>query len=369
MYPHNKLRSCFLAFAVIAVLSLACGEDQQPVNPEPTYTVETHVIRDIDFVKNRYFYFDDPLAVNAATTYPRPDDPFIPIEIWREIAPAQKMDPTVDWEPAFAFPDPNGRGSTLRDARDAYQNQLPRIDWPAQMMADFELLREGDDYQLIFGPSHWMVEGFVLKQPVEEDKALTVSYVNNLGDTIGGSFWWRIPRGPGAAERDTLLLELVKPKVQRPTGTFGSTWSYMMRNVYDLGVKWMTPSTVELVIEDRLSARDDNTYPEGANPAVQYLRIFGLDQFNDAGDAIPDGKLDFVPEVLDPSTGLLRFPCITAFAPDTLLVDEWTDHQFNFFPDYSTQYEKSLKLYHEYLTNPDFEAHQYDIIVRIKRFD
>ena len=44
---------------------------------------------------------------------------------------------------------------------------------------------------------------------------------------------------------------------------------------------------------------------------------------------------------------------------------EWTDSAFSFTdPQFRGQWEKSLKLYTQYLNNPFFEASQYDIVVR-----
>ncbi|MGD8413977.1 MAG: cell surface protein SprA, partial [Candidatus Latescibacterota bacterium] len=325
---------------------------------------EERVIQDINYIKNKYFYFDNPFVVDISSVRPRNDDPNIFIEIWREIRPDQKSDPTVEWEPSYAFLDLDGTGDNLRAGRAAIEQGVPEDQWPVHLTTDFERLTENEDYNLIFDfDDKSAVVGFELIQPVAEDKALAVSYVTTIGDTVGGAALGKIPAGPGPAERDTVVLELVKPKVPRPNNEYGFTWYYMMRNFYNLGLSNIEPASFELEIRDRRQGLDTSS-PEGST--IPYIRIFGLDQFDAAGRPGFDDRFDVLrTDILNTRTGVLQFPYPFAFAPDTNLVKVWTDSLFNFGdPDYLPQWQKSLRMYTEYLTNPYFDASQYDIVVR-----
>jgi hypothetical protein len=268
---------------------------------------EERVIQDINYIKNKYFYFDNPFVVDTRVIRPRNDDPVVPIEIWREIRPDQKNDETVDWEPAYTFLDPDGRGSNLVAARTAIQQGEPKENWPVHLTADFERLTINEDYHLIFDfDDKSAVVGFVLIQPVTDDKALAVSYITTDGDTVGGSEWWKVPRGTGVAERDTVILELVKPKVPRPDNEYGFTWFYMMRNFYNLGLSNIEPASFELEIRDRTQRLDTST-PTGSN--IPYIQIFGLDNYDDAGQPAHDGRFDVLrSDILDTRTGVMQFP-------------------------------------------------------------
>ena len=327
---------------------------------------EQRVIRDIDYVKNQYFYFDNPFFVDIRNIKPRNDDPLRPVEIWREIDPIEKTTkPDLDWAPAKAFLDLDGRGTNLDIAANLIKINTPAADLPPHVPADFERLRENVDYNFIFDfddPN--AVVGLVLTQRVEDNKALAVSYVTTDGDVVGGPYSdWDIPKGPGVAERDTMILELVKPKVARPDDPdYGFTWDYMMRNYYRLGLLNIEPASFELEIRDR-TPRLDTSSPTGSQ--IPYLQIFGLDRFNAANDSVPDGRIDIRPDILNTATGVLQFPSANAFAPDTNAVKVWTDSLFNFgAAEYWPQWKKSLRIYTEHLTNPFLDAYQYDIVVR-----
>jgi hypothetical protein len=141
-----------------------------------------------------------------------------------------------------------------------------------------------------------------------------------------------------------------------------------MRHVYDLGFTDIDPATFELEIEDVLSARPDPTVPEGATDP--YLRILGLDQYDRAGNPVPDGLVDlwpvdltrgilslgaFVLIVPDLATAIGQVAAVgdsvqaTGFAPDRDFVEAWTD-SFSFYdPNYADQWAVSRRIYTEKL--------------------
>jgi cell surface protein SprA len=165
-----------------------------------------------------------------------------------------------------------------------------------------------------------------------------------------------------------MLLELIKAKYSRPHGNFGPVWNFMMRNFYNLGLTPTFPASLELSIHDNTPRLDPST-PTGST--IPYIQIFGLDQINAAGDRIPDGRVDLSVIDLNLTGGILQFPALWAFAPPPDSVHRWTAGEFSFYPDtlHALQYETSRRLYTEYLFNPFVSAYQYDIVVKVKRFE
>jgi hypothetical protein len=218
---------------------------------------------------------------------------------------------------------------------------------------DYTLIRDVSDENVVIG-----VE---LSEPVPNSaqKALALRYQNQTGQQIGGSYsTYGI-----TASVDTLMLEMIKGPDPRPEGRFGTTWTMMARNVYDLGAQHIRPGWYSIWIEDVLNPRADNTRPEGS--MVPYKQIFGLDTTNLSGTGPPDGRVDA--SLLDLGRGLLRFPSIRPFAPEPYWVDDWTDGAFSFFDAdsmYTTQYETSEQIYDQYLSATwEAEVHQYLIRV------
>jgi hypothetical protein len=337
---------------------------------------ERRVIRDIDYIRNKYFWINDPnfggLAADPNGT--------IPFDVWLEINPADKQaQPDLDWRPGKAFYDPFGDGDALDTA--AASILAGRNPTAPFVQQDFKRLEPGRDYQYIQDFDTKEVFGIVLVQPVAEDKALAVNYIS-IADTstgvtyeVGGPYsQYEIPFG-GGAERDTMILELIKAKNPRPVSPgsdFGETWDYMMRNFYNLGLNNIEPASFDLNIHDN-TPRLDTSAPTGSK--VPYIRIFGLDQENVANQPIPDGRMDATSVYLDTESGILQFPFKWSFAPDSSLVAKWTggrdslgtwvggEFTFNDGGVFQDRYDKSVRMYTEHVTNPFVEFYQYDIVV------
>jgi hypothetical protein len=344
----------------------ACEEKAAPPAPVwPDYAVETRIIRDIDFVRNQYYYFDNALVVDITRFHPDDRNPSIPIEIWVEISPSEKLDAGFYWIPGKALVDTVGDGCALRAVADRIHRGLPL--WPYRHLAlDFRRLEHDIHYRYLTCFDTDAVRGIVLRQPVAEHRALAASYTTTAGDTVGGPYsMWGIPHG-GGAERDTMILKMIKPKHPRPDDDFGFTWFNTLRNVYNLGLNFIEPAHTEIEIRDN-TARADRTHPEGS--AVPYIRIFGFDQKNRTFEPEPDGEFDLLSPYIDLEHGILTFPSLFGFAPPLDSVQRWTGGEFSFEDSlYSDRYAMSRRLYIHYLTNPFVEAYQYDIVIRVKRF-
>jgi hypothetical protein len=361
-----------IAGVILAAGLLSCEDEVAPPPPpdSPGYTVETRVIRDIDFIKNRYFWINDPDYGGLPAD---PNHPTISIDVWQEINPADKLaDPPPDWMPGKAFYDQNGDGSALDfAARQILNGVRPSA---AFVQEDFKRLELGRDYQLMLDFDTKEISGIVLVRPVPEDKALAVNYISvewaiGVGPfVVGGPYsQYGIPVG-GGAERDTMILELIKTKNPRPGSGLEKTWDFMMRNFYDLGLNYIAPAYTEIEIEDQ-TPRHDRTHPEGSD--VPYIRIFGFDRQNRAFEPIPDGNFDMPSIYLDTTWGILQFPAGFGFAPPPDSVSQWTGGEFSFADSvlYQDRWTKVRRLYTEYLIDPFVDAHQYNIVVRVKHYE
>ncbi len=328
---------------------------------------EERVIQDIGFIRNKYFFFNSPFVFDPGDLLkPDPSDPGDrPIEVWQSFPESQTSTATFLWEWGRAFVDPTGTGAELNDAVDDIRNNIkPKPTDPLHIEVNlpFKLLQPGTDYDLILAVgSDSLVVGVVLRSSAREDEAIAVTYFNrNPGGNqqIGGTYSsYGITVAGG--ERDTTVLELIKDSNQKETAP---TWDFMMRNFYNLGLSNIEPASFELEIRDRTQRLDTST-PTGST--VPYLKIFGLDRFDAAGSPGSDGRVDIIDQVLDIQRGILQFPSLFAFAPDSTLVKDWTDTTFSFHDEeYQAQWDASWRMYNEKLTNPYFDASRYDIVVR-----
>jgi hypothetical protein len=336
---------------------------------------ETRSIRDIDYIKNRYFYFIHPdpslndtirpVQPSAELLLPDNSDPKDKeIQVWQSVEP-NELSGDHTWNPqwANAFVDSldNGDGLESGAASIAAGDPIDSDFLPRQ----FRLLEPEVDYDFIVSvdnPNE--VVGFVMRRSVEDSRVLAVRYTNLNGDPIGGTYTdYEI----GAAQAKTipdndLILKLIKAPNPQPTGKTGFVWHYMMRNFYNLGLSNIDVNTLELEIYDRTQRLDTSSPPASTVP---YIQIFGLDRLNAAGEETPDGIFDATTDVLRSVTGVLQFPTLFPFAPPSSAVALWTDGEFSFANSlYAPQFEKAERIYKDFLTNPIVDAYQYDIVVR-----
>jgi hypothetical protein len=343
---------------------------------------EQRILRDVDYVKGKYFYFDHPLV------FVGPDEAEA-IDVYLTVTPRDlQINPAQERFPGRAFVDQTGFGLDIDDAMAAIAANIAAdsvvVVPPPSIQNDFRLLTFGIDYSYVTDIDAQFV-GIELTQTLTDvDKTLAVRYTNDQGSRVGGDYSdYGIT--PGFLESDTLALEILRPRNPVPDDEFGWTWGYMMRHVYNLGLSNIDPGTFVLEIEDLLNPRLDHTIPEGA--IDPYIRIFGLDQYDRSGNPVPDGLVDLTAGVVDLTNGLLAFPAgilimpdlataqlqaaaigdsvpETGFAPDRDFVVEWAD-SFSFYDtEYTQQWDVSRRIYTEKLNlNQELEVNQYRIVV------
>ncbi len=309
---------------------------------------ETFRIPDVNFIRYQYFFLDSP---NGPFIKPKVGE----IEVFESVYEAER----TNERHGRAFVDTTGRGTPIAAA---HALSLAGQALPPHEEGYFRILEFDKDYTYLRELTGGSVIGIELTRRVDDLKALAVRYINEDEDSIGN--YEEFPTSPPDT---SLFMELIKPRRPRPDDPFGYTWVFMIRNIYYMGFSDLDfdPNTLEIDIEDT-SNRSDRTKPEGED--VPYLRIFGLDCFNEAGLPEPDGKIDLMRDLVNLQRGLLIFPVLRSFDPPVDFVANWTRFDDEFIvPDDYAGLENPV-IYDEWLSSTELQnAHKFDIVIRFRR--
>jgi hypothetical protein len=321
---------------------------------------EERIIPDINYVDNTYFYLDSPRG------------PFIrpnvgEIEVYVSVNEIERQNTELITRFGLAFVDTTARGTPIRAAKAAFEAGQ---ETPQREEGYFKELLFGTDYRYVLNAEDESVEGIELFQRVEDSRILAVRYVNVEGDTVGDYLTFPVipVQKEGEPEPNPedypIFLEVIKPRNPRPTNQFGYTWDFMMRFIYNLGLTDIDAATLVIEIEDR-SNNLINTSPQGET--VPYIRIFGLDRYDQSGIEGPDNLIDLQAGLIDFNRGLLTFPSLRPFDPDLANVARWVTEEDSFVvPDeYVDLNLANPTIYDDYLSSTDLqEARRYNIVVR-----
>ncbi len=288
---------------------------------------EEREISDLNFIANTYFFLDNPATLVENL---RPQEGLI--DVYRSVEDWEVTAGNLITTFGAAFVDSVGDGSQVGGNGNAERRQ-------------YVLLQAGDDYRFVLDARDDGVNGIELVRALGSNEVLAVTYVNIRGDTIG-DYGATLSKN----EADPVLMELIWPANALPSGPFGYTWTYMMRNIYNLGLSNIDPGSLELEILERANRLDPST-PDSS--AVPWIRIFGLDQTDEAGTGPPDNRVDLLSGLIDVQRGTITFPDLTPFDPDPFLVNEWTDGEFAFTGRYA-----NLVNPHIYTKRPESQEFQ-----------
>jgi hypothetical protein len=294
---------------------------------------EERVIRDIDYIKNVYFFLDHPTHRNKQTgqsVFFLADE--ASIELWLSVPNSQAAQENA--KRAFAFVDTTGRGDDLPPSVDLDDTD----NLPPNEDRQFKLLRVGDDYRFVQDSQTQDVIGIEMIRSVPQGQALGVRYINVLNDTIGDI----------GNEDEPIVLELIWPSSPLPEGEFGFTWGFMMRHFYNLGLSNIDGASLELDIIDN-SLRLDPTTPDSSS--VPWIRVFGLDRTDESGVGPPDNRIDLTAGLIDLQRGVLTFTILTPFNPPDDSVAVWTNGEFAFTGQYADI--RQPQIYTDFLTRPE----------------
>lgn len=252
------------------------------------------VVRDVDYVKRKYYWVKDPEALADSASSPLP---ILTFELFLDDKNVQndRQDGSIL---GFAFMD--ATTGTQTDSTGFHRGFYHR-------------LIENQDYQF-----NRTTGSLTLESAVSSEHAIACFYTTATGDSVGNL------AAPSAANPDSLVLELqILAPPQRElyddTKGFVPARDLELKNVYYLQARNVLAESLELRIRRRASTAgeqdlDKQTESGDPNDNVEYVRVLGLDT-RGINAPEPDGLVE--PEFIDFEEGTITFPNLTPFAPDS----------------------------------------------------
>ncbi len=255
-------------------------------------------IRDIDYVKRKYYWITPPESLALA-----PDSTILPIG---------------DFE--LFLDDKDGSNDLGLPIGLGYADAVAGVagDSTAVHRGFYHRLTENEDYQI-----DRQTGALTLERAVPRNQALAMFYVRADGREVGDI---TVPDSVGV-EVDTLRLQLLGPPEQElwdDTKGFASLRVLEQKNVYFIGARNIVPESFEMVILRKGSSagqqdKDTQADPdEPSAPETEFVKILGLDY---KGITTSDPDLIVEPEFIDFEDGTITFPNLTPFAPDSSQVN------------------------------------------------
>ena len=176
----------------------------------------------------------------------------------------------------------------------------------------------------------------------------------------------QIEKWVGSPELGKLQLRMIAPPVDSlevdiATGRWGSLSRYELKNVYYLGSEAIMKDSFKLAIKKRVGGAGVD---QEALDSIPYIQILGLDRRNLSGQSIPDGLID--EELVDLGRGILFFPDLQPFAPDSFDISGWDISGWNRFlsqywprPDTLKGDETNPNIYHKKYFNYSLDTRYY----------
>ncbi|KAA3608815.1 MAG: cell surface protein SprA [Calditrichaeota bacterium] len=261
------------------IASIEKGE-QQELKISGNSSASKSVIKDIDFIKDRYFFVDYIYRDYWENGYS--DDlqqfGYVPgfliteLDVW-----VTENATNPDTRTGIAMIDPSLNPETV-DKDDKVEGTFRKLS-PDQYVVD------------------WARGFFWVNQNIGDSDALAISYATDGADSIGTLL--------NTDTTGVVRLKLIKNKNQAPTDT---TWNLMMRNVYSLGGSKIQQDGFEVAIRHRnleIETQGDSTF----------LTLVGLDILDESQETNPDNKIDANGLLVDLNQGTLIFPNLTPFDP------------------------------------------------------
>jgi len=170
----------------------------------------------------------------------------------------------------------------------------------------FDRLTETQDYYI--DPGSGMVTFY---QPLRPEYTVAVSYVDSSGLQLGNA-------PPAEDVPDTLRLKMLKPrKDDIQTERWAYTRGYEFKHFYFLGSRNILPDDFELEIRRQRTGAETHD-PDRQGEEGLFIEVLGVDTRDNLStdpESEPDGKVD--PEWVDYTLGVLQFPDLRPFDPDT----------------------------------------------------
>ncbi len=293
-----------------AIASLEKGQ-QQELTISGSSSESKTVIKDYDFIKNRYFFadmfyhdrFEDGLKDDPQTFAYVGGTEILQMEVWlsANISDNDAQRGVAVLNP-YDYLDQNLEYKNINI--DTIQAREGKVE-----TGYFKPLTLGTDYTFD------KYRGFIiLNQAVDNNAVLAIAYAT--ADMLANP---NIPtvgtlRETLADSNQAVVLKLIKPRAMQPTEAYKETWPLMMRNVYSLGGTNIQKEGFELRLENNIKG-DHATYPAGSDRS--YLNLLDLDLLDANGAPVEGGdeKIDLNPYIIDFANGILIFPALQPFDP------------------------------------------------------
>lgn len=295
------------ALDVTTIASLEKGQQQKrSLNGDQANQVQ--LIKDFNRVHNKYFFINNfyrrkfyPL--DSSGLHLLPGRKVIDIEVYKSV---QNSGPNENPEEYMGYASLDGQEDTPRP-------------W-------VRLSQENGDYQIMenFGVLQ-------MTQQVQNDELLAIAYrdvpfnpdatrpgttvVYEYDSTLAPVDTFQVGTLGNVSNTDTLHLVLIKSDDAQP----GSPpWDLELKNVYYLGAQPINKDGFELKIQ----YTDVSPPVENTDGGEDFLKLFGLDMFDESGNPVPDGIVDKEnTNTINFATGEVFFPYLNPFMKDTLPPD------------------------------------------------
>lgn len=295
-----RTRHCFLQYLSLTILTLALGacEDDGTLPSQPGVAPDAvYFVRDAEFTEERIFdlFLPGQAGPNDRVTYLAlyyEDDLVRNAQAW----------------PCSLFVDPSQPGD--HPAYHRYQAMAP---YPADKFTYVNDLIRGLHYA-VFSERHSRYRALGAYMIVDRyDQHDFYLRTDTLGDLSTGIF---------------RLKMLSAGQAMEPTHP---VWPLTWRNCYRIP-KGLAIEDLDLAVcrapigQEDSSALDYRQLSPDSLDEGAFVTITGLDQFDESGQKIPDGRLDGRETIYRPDWGLLIFPSRHPFASDTTFVDAGGAH-------------------------------------------
>ena len=266
----------------------------------------TQTIRDVDWVKNKYFYIHPWFRNGADTVVFDPEgrlnslsiDPLYPIRLGRpNIGNTNIVVKNFELYKSINTNDANAMTGT------AYIDPLSQND--STFIDDNE---EGSFIRLEQSTNYYVSPdlGFIrIREQVSQD-ILGCTFI--LTERTTGDTLLVVGNGPDSVGSN-LSLMMLKPRNGHPNHP---TWPLMFKNVYNLGTSQINPEGFEVNIYNKNATPVTERDRESSLP---YITLFGLDSLDENSQRNYDEKIDMnLPIIINMLDGELMFPTIHPFA-------------------------------------------------------
>ena len=259
-------------------------------------------IRDVDWIKNRYFFIHpwfrdgiDTFLVNQTVSIPS----FYPLQNGLHLI-GDVVVKNFELYKSININDPNAMTGM------AYVN-------PSDTSSYADESEEGSFIRLEQGINYYVSPdlGFIrVREQVSQD---ILACTFTIADRETGEIIFTIGKGPDS-DGTNLELMMLKPRNSYPNH---STWPLMFKNVYYLGTSQINPEGFEVKIYNKnatpVSERDKAS-------SLPYITLFGLDSLDENGSRNYDEIIDKdMANIMNMMDGELMFPSFYPFAKNDSL--------------------------------------------------